>query len=122
MTLYILNESKELDVRGDLQIFSSIDLLVLQIEAIDVRNCEHFAFTSSGRRIFLEAETDYSPIKYTLDEGADYTSIVTKILVSYLEYIVEAGKFRLDLNVLKASQNDLPGLVALIPDELITQT
>jgi hypothetical protein len=119
VTLYILNESKSIDGLGPLDIFSTLELLIEHIEAIDVRNDEYFAFTSEGNRIFLSASSDYSPIKYTLDELSKNKSDLKKLLVDFLNDRALDPRFNLNLADVKLASYSLRSLVKLIPETFV---
>jgi hypothetical protein len=118
--LYILNESSLVDVAGDVDIYPTLERLVLQLEAIDVRNQEYFAYTSDGRLITLSADDDYAPVNATIEPTKSHRAAVKKVLRDYLLYFAKDGRFGIDEDAVRAA-NRLETLVALIPSKLVTE-
>jgi hypothetical protein len=118
--LYILNESTMVDQAGDVDIYTNLERLVLQTEAIDVRNGNYFAYTSDGRLITLSADADYGPVKASIAASQSHRAEVEKVLRDYLLYFANDGRFGIDEDEVR-SANQLETLVALIPSKLVTE-
>lgn len=118
--LYILNESKTLDIPGDVKYYKTLDELISSIEAIDVRNDEFFAFVSDGRRIRLSAVGEYSPVIAKIEKSPEQREPLQKLLFRDLVRMSKHPNFDMDLAVLKAAET-LDDLVKLIPINLVTK-
>ncbi len=84
MTLFILNESKSIEVANDLSVFETLKDVSIAIEPIDVENREYFLFDSNGQfyeinstESFDEFEYVNSTIKIDLAKKRDLYTCVT---------------------------------------------
>ncbi len=118
--LYLLNESNDPSVPGDLEIYRRLEDLVIATEAIDVRNGEYFAFVSDGRKIVLSADNDKSPVVAELEDHPTHRNEVDALLRRYLELCSDDGRFGVDRQAVELAQG-LADLTALIPEVLITE-
>ena len=116
--LYLLNESNEPAVPGDLGIFRRLKALTTYTEPIDVRNGEFFAFISDGRRITLSAETDLSPVEAEVEETPTHINEVDSLLRTYLLHCAEDGRFGIDAQAVRDAQS-LSGLTNLVPESFV---
>ena len=117
--LFLLNESTDPDIPGDMTIFRDQEHLILQVEAIDVRNNEYFAFTSDGRKLSLYAESDYAPVQAEIEADPVHAKEVMLLLKRYLMFCAEDGRFNVDREAVESAR-DLSQLTVLIPEVLIT--
>ena len=117
-TLFILNESSEPSHHGDVSIFRSLDSLLNNIEAIDVRNNEYYGFTSDGRKISLSAEHNYAPVSATIEKSPLYQDTVKALLHSYLLWLADHGRFCVARKAVEDAAS-LEDLVELIPEDVV---
>lgn len=118
--LYLLNESKDPAVPGDLEIYRQLEDLVISTEAIDVRNGEYFAFVSDGRKIVLSADSVDSPVVAEIEDEPTHCKEVESLLRGYLEWCCDDGRFGVSRVAVDNAQG-LAELTALIPETLVTE-
>lgn len=118
--LYLLNESSDPFVPGDLEIYRRLEDSVISTEAIDVRNGEYFAFVSDGRKIMLSADSDDAPVVAEIEKRPTHREEVESLLRRYLEWCCYDGRFGVDREAVEKAQG-LAELIALIPETLITE-
>jgi hypothetical protein len=116
--LYILNESRICEKMGDMSIFSSLDKLLLAVEAIDVINQEYHAFLSDGRRINLSAHSRYSTVVATIETKNNSTHILVSLVKQFLSNIPTC-RVQLEINRTDSNIDDLGYLLTLVPSNLI---
>lgn len=81
--LFVLNESKELQRPGGLDVFLSLQSVLNYIEPIDVLNNEFFLFDTDGYRYELSAASEYSDIVARKSSNAVCKDIVRELLIDY---------------------------------------
>lgn len=116
---YILNESSDKNVAGDVNLVSTLERLTLAAEAIDVRNDEYFCFTSEGHQVTLRAESDYGPISATVELQPRHKDEAASILRSYLRWLARSGKINADLASIE--RGSLAELVELVPRSFVDE-
>lgn len=114
---FILNESTDKSVAGDVNFFSSVESLIGSIEAIDVKNGEYFCFTSDGREVTLRAMNTDSPITVTTEAQPRHRIELESVLRAYLLWLVKNGKIKGDINYIETA--NLTNLVDSVPRSLI---
>ena len=116
--IFILNESRQADLLGDMQLFDSLDALTNYTEAIDVLAGEYYAFSSKGEPIQLFAEGN-DGIVNAVRQTATEQDIVTvrKLLLDYILWWDSNSK----LSVEQAMDTDLTirQLIELLPSTAI---
>ena len=65
--LYVLNESKQINIATDLSVFSSLRKISLSIEPIDVKNGEYFLFDTEGQFYTIAPTEKFDLFVYTED-------------------------------------------------------
>ncbi len=115
---FILNESNSPFQPGDVRFFHSLESLLVNVEAIDVRNREYFAFTSKGHKLLLSAETDYAPVKATVEDGASAVADLNELLFRYLTFARKNGVLKIESSKIELAKNNLLKLVRLVPARL----
>lgn len=65
--LYVLNESKQINIATDLSVFSSLGKISLSIEPIDVKNEEYFLFDTEGQFYAIAPTEKFDVFVYTED-------------------------------------------------------
>lgn len=116
--IFILNESPDSLHAGDIGIHENLDGLLDYVEAIDVINGEHFAFTSDGRKITLSADHDYAPVSANIRTTASSDKHVELLLTEYLECLAEDDRFGLGQTDIDSAKS-LQKLVKLISATIV---
>jgi hypothetical protein len=110
---YILNESPDKTVAGDVNLFSTMEHLITYVEAIDVRNDEYSCFTSEGRQVPLSAENDYGPVSAIVEPLPGHKDEATSILRSHLHRLASNGNLNVELA--RIERGSLAELSELVP-------
>ncbi|MBK1869948.1 hypothetical protein [Taklimakanibacter albus] len=114
---FILNESFDKSVAGDVNLFSTAERLIIAVEAIDVRNDEYSCFTSEGCQVTLSAENDYGPVSATVETQPRHMNEAASILRSYLCWLASNGK--IDADLASIERGSLVELVGLVPRSFV---
>jgi hypothetical protein len=64
MTLFVLNESKTIDVANALLVFKSFEDVSIYIEPIDVENSEYFIFDTNGQFYEINSTDLFDEFEY----------------------------------------------------------
>lgn len=110
---FILNESSDKRVAGDVNLFSTLEHLTTAVEAIDVRNDEYSCFTSEGRQVVLSAENDYGPVSATVEAQPRHMNEAASILRSHLHRLASNGNLNVELA--RIERGSLAELSELVP-------
>lgn len=114
---YILNESSDKTVAGDVNLFSTMELLITYVEAIDVRNNEYACLSSEGHEIVLSAESDYGPVTATAETLPRHEAEAASILRSHLHWLARNGEINADLA--RIERGSLVELAQMIPRSFV---
>jgi hypothetical protein len=117
-TLYFLNESRRPEDLGHIDVFSSINLLIRSVEAIDVVNREYSAFSSDGIWIKLRAESEYAPVTYEIEQAEGSQQLFAKLISEYLTNVVSKTNHAVAPDKL-AKASSLRELANLIPWSMV---
>lgn len=114
---YILNESSDKAVAGDVNLFSTMKHLIMYVEAIDVRNDEYSCFSSEGHQVVLSAESDYGPVSATIASRPGHRDEALSILRAYLHWLASNGKINAELA--RIERGSLVELAQMIPRSFV---
>jgi hypothetical protein len=119
--IYLLNETRDEDIVGDISLFHRINGMLQYVEAVDVRNNEYYAYCSDGRRVLLSVSPNSDEVQVTIEEPKDYINAVTRILKVQLKRLAKAPKFSayVSESAVDAS-NDAEELVKMVPAEAMS--
>jgi hypothetical protein len=79
MTLFILNESKDIEIANDLSVFKSLDDVSIGIEPIDVENEEYFLFDTEGN--FYQIRITQENAKFVFDKADCNIDLAKKLVL-----------------------------------------
>ncbi len=122
-TPIILNASKLPEEMGDVECYSSINALLLDIVPYDLENNEYFAFDADGHLIDLIVVTSKEGVQHVIarmEDKPNHRDELFILLKSYLIWIAKDGRFGVSLEAIKKSKN-IVELVRIIPQDLISQ-
>jgi hypothetical protein len=95
MTLYLVNESRQIDCANDLSVYSDLDQVSLAIEPIDVENNEYFIFDTDGQFYSIKSGGSFNDFSYA--KTVSDVSLVRKLILDYLIVIGRGYDKRLSL-------------------------
>lgn len=117
--IFVLNDSNDPSVMGDVQLYWSLDGVLDSIEAIDVVAGTIHVYSTRGCRIRLLATHDYGPITTHIQSPSDDDrKIVEALLRQYLTFLENDGRFGVQKSdLIKAGT--LLELIELVPKSMI---
>jgi hypothetical protein len=117
--IFVLNESNEPSVIGDIQIYWSLEKLLDYIEAIDVVAGILHVYSTRGYRIQLFADHEYAPVTTRIQSPSnDDRKVVEGLLRQYLTFLENDGRFGLQKGMLTNSTT-LTELMELVPKSTV---
>jgi hypothetical protein len=124
--LVFLNEVKAGSSAGGTDVFSSVDALAHNVEAIDIANGEYRCFTSEGEAVVFDLvpnpkypkDIELARVSATLVPAPEQQEVYQSILYDYLTQLSANNLLRLQPDI--SAQTELKTLASFVPRKFVS--